>query len=125
MLLVKKCCWVCENLNEQSFNRFFFFCEKSGKIIYYDDAFSELCENFMLKQNLMVESERVRSFPHECLKLIVLLEEFMDYVENPALSIVEEACSFLGFLGYPIKDEKGCYCRLVKPREEVGSCEQD
>lgn len=49
------------------------------------------------------------SFPHECIKLVILLEKFMEYVDNPNLSIVKEACDVLG---HPIKDEKGCYCGI-------------
>jgi len=42
-------------------------------------------------------------------KLEELLIEFLEYVDNPCLSTVEEACALLN---HPLKDEKGCYCRL-------------
>lgn len=47
-------------------------------------------------------------------KLEELLVEFMEYVDNPCLSTVEEACALLN---HPLKDEKGCYCRLRRVDE--------
>ena len=121
LAVVRDCCWVCEHFDysfeckdETVTYRCFFYCKLTKDEIFYEDAFSSRCEEFKLKKELMPEQKDKGKFPHECMKLVVLLEEFMEYVDNPYLSIVKEACDLLG---HPIKDEKGCYCRIVKIRE--------
>lgn len=51
-----------------------------------------------------------------CDVLLSLIIEFMAQLENPALSVVEDACELLG---HPIDPEDGkrCFCRLRKVDE--------
>ncbi len=63
------------------------------------------------KRKLIRENNMLKKRIKELEELLI---EFMEYVDNPCLSTVEEACMLLG---HPIKDEKGCYCRLRRADE--------